>query len=123
MIGLNRYNVVRNYITSNYPDFAGKEWERLCRHAVSGNTVFGITWDVASRWWGTVAKGKQIELDLVAESIDKKSLLIGECKWLLLQRKVYLRTSRESLARDTFVMKIKYQQMYQFDVTIVCYKI
>lgn len=81
MIGLNRYNVVRNYITSNYPDFAGKEWERLCRHAVSGNTVFGITWDVASRWWGTVAKGKQIELDLVAESIDKKSLLIGECKW------------------------------------------
>lgn len=90
---------------------------------MSGNTVFGITWDVASRWWGTVAKGKQIELDLVAESIDKKSLLIGECKWLLLQRKVYLRTSRESLARDTFVMKIKYQQMYQFDVTIVCYKI
>ena len=48
---------------------------------MSGNTVFGITWDVASRWWGTVAKGKQIELDLVAESIDKKSLLIGECKW------------------------------------------
>jgi AAA+ ATPase superfamily predicted ATPase len=81
LIGLDRKDVVRKYIEDNYADYAGKEWEKLCRHAVSGNTLFGITWNVASRWWGTVARDKQIELDVVAESIDRKSILIGECKW------------------------------------------
>jgi AAA+ ATPase superfamily predicted ATPase len=81
LIGLDRKDVVRKYIEDNYADYAGKEWKKLCRHAVSGNTLFGITWNVASRWWGTVARDKQIELDVVAESIDRKSILIGECKW------------------------------------------
>lgn len=81
LIGLDRYDVVRKYIEDNYADYASKEWEKLCRRTVSGNTFFGTTWNVASRWWGTVARDKQIELDLVAESIDKKSILIGECKW------------------------------------------
>lgn len=80
LIGLGRGNLVRTFIADNFPDFAAKEWERLCRKAVSGNTLFGITWNVAGRWWGTIGK-KQREFDLVAESIDRKSLLIGECKW------------------------------------------
>ena len=81
LIGLGRKKVVEQYIEANFADFAGKEWERLCRRAVSGNELYGVTWNVASRWWGTIARDKQIELDVVAESIDKKSLLIGECKW------------------------------------------
>lgn len=54
------------------------------------NEVFGIEWGIASRWWGTLSikdsEGKNsgstdIELDVVAESIDRKHILIGECKW------------------------------------------
>ena len=44
-----------------------------------------VEYGVAKRWWGTVLdkekKPHQIELDLVAESLDKKKILIGECKW------------------------------------------
>jgi hypothetical protein len=36
---------------------------------------------MARRWWGGVSKDERIELDVVAESLDKKHLLVGECKW------------------------------------------
>ena len=36
---------------------------------------------MASRWWGSISRDKRIELDVVAESLDKKYLLVGECKW------------------------------------------
>ena len=46
--------------------------------------MLGTTWNIASRWWGNVrdgGKSRMIEIDVVAESFDKKKLLIGECKW------------------------------------------
>jgi len=36
---------------------------------------------MARRWWGSVSRTEKIELDVVAESLDKKYLLVGECKW------------------------------------------
>ena len=63
----------------------GHLWERLCLLAVSGNVLFGHEWQMARRWWGKVINEKgeseQLEFDIVAESVDKKYLLIGECKW------------------------------------------
>ncbi len=41
----------------------------------------GIDFDIAQRWWGTNLKNEPMELDVVAESTDKKYLLVGECKW------------------------------------------
>ena len=39
----------------------------------------------AKRWWGSVLnedkKPEQVEFDVMAESLDKKYLLVGECKW------------------------------------------
>ena len=39
----------------------------------------------AKRWWGSVInedkKPEQVEFDVMAESLDKKYLLVGECKW------------------------------------------
>lgn len=62
-----------------------QEWEKLCRKAVTGNVIDGIIYGEAQRWWGSVInetdKPEQIELDIVAESLDKKHLLVGECKW------------------------------------------
>jgi hypothetical protein len=41
----------------------------------------GINFDTGSKWWGANLKNEAMELDVVAESLDKKYLLIGECKW------------------------------------------
>ena len=60
-------------------------WEKLCRDAVTGNVVNGVVYGKAKRWWGPVVnedkKPEQVEFDVVAESLDKKHLLVGECKW------------------------------------------
>ena len=62
-----------------------QEWEKLCRMAVTGNAIEGTVYGEARRWWGSIVnelgKPEQIELDVVAESLDKKCLLVGECKW------------------------------------------
>ena len=84
LINLHRNDVASQIIGNSFSDFVAAHWERLCRNAVSGNQLLGTTWGAASRWWGTVIINKEkkdIELDVVAESIDKKKILIGECKW------------------------------------------
>lgn len=68
------------------PAHFGYWWEHLCRDAVSGNRIDGTVFGKASRWWGKVLlegeeKPRDVELDIVAESIDGKTILIGECKW------------------------------------------
>ena len=63
------------------PGYVSFEWENLCRRSVPMKAINGIEFDVAQRWWGTNLEGKPMELDVVAESTDKKYLLVGECKW------------------------------------------
>lgn len=62
-----------------------QEWERFCRKAITGNVIDGVIYGDAQRWWGSVinesGKPEPIEIDVVAESLDKKFLLVGECKW------------------------------------------
>jgi hypothetical protein len=36
-------------------------------------------WGAASAWWSDAKM--QAKVDVVAASLDKKSLLVGECKW------------------------------------------
>jgi len=66
---------------SRMSKYVSLEWENLCRRSVPMNPINGTYFDVASRWWGTNTNGEPMELDVVAESIDKKLLLVGECKW------------------------------------------
>ena len=81
LIALGRSEMVCGMIEASLSAFVGARWEILCRHAVSGNMVDGTVWNVAGRWWGSVSRDKSVELDVVAESLDKKKVLIGECKW------------------------------------------
>ena len=41
----------------------------------------GDMYNLAGRWWGNVSRDEAIELDVVAQSMDGKKLLVGECKW------------------------------------------
>ena len=86
VLELGRVDVVMQVVRAQLPQFIGQCWELLCRQYVSGNIIDGVAYNVASRWWGKIfppedKDGKMVELDVVAESIDQKHILIGECKW------------------------------------------
>jgi uncharacterized protein len=62
----------RALLAKHWPGLLGQSWEELCRDAVPrlGD------WSTASRWW----HGNEAEWDVVAESIDRTKLLVGEVK-------------------------------------------
>ena len=76
---------IEQALTAHFSEYVGMQWEKLCRDAVTGNLVNGIVYGKAKRWWGSVLnedkKPEQVEFDVMAESLDKKYLLVGECKW------------------------------------------
>lgn len=56
-------------------------WEDLARESTAWLNIGGINWRPGTRWWGNGNDGKPMEIDCLAESFDKKSILIGEAKW------------------------------------------
>ena len=83
-IELERYAPVDAVLKEQMPGHIGEWWEKICRDAVTGNVIDGIMYGEARQWWGSViidGKPQDVELDVVAESLDKKTILIGECKW------------------------------------------
>jgi len=84
-IELGRRLPIEQALTAHFSGYVGMQWEKLCRDAVTGNIVNGTVYGKAKRWWGSVfnedKKPEQVEFDVMAESLDKKHLLVGECKW------------------------------------------
>lgn len=72
---------VEEDIAAGLPHHVGGIWEELARESVPRLTLFGKSWGPAGRWWGAGLDRKPIEVDLVAESTDGRSLLVGEVKW------------------------------------------
>ena len=76
---------IEQALTAHFYEYVSMQWEKLCRDAVTGNVVRGVIYGKAKRWWGSVLnddkKPEQVEFDVVAESLDKQYLLVGECKW------------------------------------------
>jgi Predicted ATPase (AAA+ superfamily) len=80
-IEIRRIQPILSNLDDHFSGYVGDYWEKLCRETVSGNEIDGVTYGMARRWWGNVSKDERIEVDVVAESLDKKHLLVGECKW------------------------------------------
>lgn len=84
-IELGRRLPIEQALTAHFSESVNMQWEKLCRDAVTGNLVNGVVYGKVKRWWGSVLnedkKPEQVEFDVMAESLDKKSLLVGECKW------------------------------------------
>lgn len=55
-------------------------WESLAREAVPSLALGNTSWGPSRRWWGAGKNRQPLECDLVAESFDGKSLLVGEVK-------------------------------------------
>ena len=84
-IELGRRLPIEQTLTAHFQEYVSVQWEKLCRDAVTGNPVNDVVYGKAKRWWGSVLnenkKPEQIEFDVMAESLDRKYLLVGECKW------------------------------------------
>lgn len=84
-IELGRKLPLEQALATHFSEYVSMHWEKICRDAVTGNMVNGIVYGKAKRWWGSVLnedkKAEQVEFDVMAESLDKKYLLVGECKW------------------------------------------
>lgn len=84
-IELDRRLPIEQALCARFQEYVSMQWEKLCREAVTGNIMEGVLYGRARRWWGSVlnehGKPEQIEFDVMAESVDKKYLLVGECKW------------------------------------------
>ena len=86
-IELGRRLPIEQDLNAHFSEYVSMQWEKLCRDAVTGNLVKGVLYGRAKRWWGSVLneakKPEQIEFDVMAESLDKRHLLVGECKWTI----------------------------------------
>ncbi len=84
-IELDRRLPIEQTLNLHFSEYVSMQWEKICRDAVTGNLINGILYNKANRWWGSVinenGKSEQVEFDVMAESLDKKYLLVGECKW------------------------------------------
>ncbi len=101
LIELDKGDVVIYRILQQLPGYTSYWWEKLCRQAISGSEIDGFTFGLAQRWWGNVSKTERIEIDLIAQSIDGKALLVGECKW----------TESENAARLIFELETKAKKL------------
>lgn len=85
-IELGRRLPIEQALTAHFSEYVSMQWEKLCRDAVTGNLINRVVYGKAKRWWGSVInedkKTEQVEFDVMAESLDKKYLLVGECKWI-----------------------------------------
>jgi hypothetical protein len=63
------------------PQHVAGVWEDLARASVPRLEIHGRTWRPASRWWGPGIDHRPMEIDIVAESEDRRALLLGEAQW------------------------------------------
>ena len=73
---------VFNEINGKFSQYVSGIWEELCRNAVPRLKIEGKTFNLAQRWWGNGTDRKPMEIDVVAESTDNSTILIGEVKWI-----------------------------------------
>ncbi len=74
-------SIVEKSVWSGFGHHVGGIWEDLARASVPHLGCFGKTWGPASRWWGAGRDRKPLEVDLVAETWEGDSILVGEVKW------------------------------------------
>lgn len=80
-------NVLRE-IRRDFNLYRGEIWEHLVRQAVARLVIDGIEWRQGSRWWGAGTDKIPLEVDVIAESVDKKSLLVCEVKSTVTDREL-----------------------------------
>lgn len=68
-------------VKRRFAHHVGDVWEDLARASVPRLSYAGERFGPAARWWGPGLDRTPLEIDVVAESQDGRSLLLGEVKW------------------------------------------
>ena len=109
-IELERYAPIDAVLEKQLSNHIGGWWEKLCRDAVTGNVIDGVMYGEARRWWGSIlmdGEPQDVELDVVAESMDGKTVLIGECKWTSSENARHLTDYLKKVAEHLYFTKGK----------------
>jgi len=107
-----RVETVLKEIQNNFSIHLGQIWERLARASVAQNNIAGIEWNVAQRWWGAGLDNKPFECDIVAESVDAQTLLVGEVKLTLTQKQYEATVNKLNRALELLPFAEKYAKVY-----------
>lgn len=78
----------RALIRAPFRVFLGQAWESLVRETLVRKSIPGcpVRWGRVGRWWGAGLNRAPMEVDVVAESADGRTLLVGEAKLALTAR-------------------------------------
>jgi uncharacterized protein len=98
-LGAGLVGVVEEEVFQRLGHHAGEVWEELARASVPLLPTGGRTWGPAGRWWGPGLDRQPLEVDLVASSIDGRSVLVGEVKWAVPKDAERLLAELEAKAR------------------------
>jgi len=79
-LGAGALDSVTQEVQKVFPIHKGAVWEQLVRTAIPRLALGEMIWGPASRWWGPGIDHRPMEIDVVAESEDRRSLLVGEVK-------------------------------------------
>lgn len=66
---------------NNFKAQTAEIWEEMARKSTAHLNIANIRWKPAQRWWGNGRDGKNMEIDIIAESLNNEFLLFGEVKW------------------------------------------
>lgn len=72
---------VMRELRAHWAAYVAGIWEDLVRASVPRRKYFNRTWGDARPWWGPGTDRTPLEVDLIAESTDGATLLIGEAEW------------------------------------------
>jgi AAA+ ATPase superfamily predicted ATPase len=78
-LGYNEH-IYQHVLKSQFSDYCSETWEELCRQALP-NLLNNNVFEPGFRWWGNDINKNPMEIDIVAESRNKKEIIIGEAKW------------------------------------------
>ena len=100
---------VLRQIRGDFNRYRGEIWEHLVRQAVARLVINGIEWMPGSSWWGPGTDKAPLEVDVIAESSDKQSLLVGEVKSAITAREL----QKEEVALQQKVERLPMSKSYK----------
>ena len=81
LLEVDRIDDVYRIISEQFASHVADVWEELARKSCAYADIADIVWNPGTRWWGRGLDGQFMEIDVIAESLDKTCLLVGEVKW------------------------------------------
>lgn len=114
LIELDLWDVIEKQLNVKLPHLYANVWENLVRDAVPYMRIADIDWNKAYRYWGKPDKHTEIEIDVMAESVDKELLLVGEVKWSM-----NAHTNEISKSLDVKIALFNFSQKYKRVIKVI----